>query len=96
MTQQRTTGWPKRIRVQRRIVNLLSRSLYSDFPRAIREMVSNCYDADATVVKIDIDLRNKEITVEDNGNGMSGEQFDKYLRIAGHPVEGRDVSPSAQ
>lgn len=96
MVQTRATGWPKRIRVERRIVNLLSRSLYSDFPRAIREMVSNCYDADATVVKIDIDLRNKEITVEDNGNGMSGEQFDKYLRIAGHPVEGGNVSPKFQ
>lgn len=96
MIQPRTTGWPKRIRVERRIVNVLSRSLYSDFPRAIREMVSNSYDADATVVRISVDLRNKEVTVEDNGNGMSSEQFDRYLRIAGNPVEGINISPKFQ
>jgi hypothetical protein len=88
--------WPKRIRVERRIVNLLSRSLYSDFPRAIREIVSNAYDADATAVRIKIDLRNKEIVIEDNGNGMSIEQFDRYLRIAGHPAEGKNISPKFQ
>ena len=87
MTQDNTAGWPKKITVERKIVNLLSRSLYSDFPRAIREAVSNSYDADATVVKIQIDPRNKEIIVEDNGNGMSVEQFDNYLKIAGTKAE---------
>ncbi len=87
MTQDNTTGWPKKITVERKIVNLLSRSLYADFPRAIRETVSNSYDADATVVKIQVDLENKEVVVEDNGNGMSVEQFDKYLRIAGTKAE---------
>jgi hypothetical protein len=87
MMQDNTGGWPKRITVERKIVNLLSRSLYADFPRAIREAVSNSYDADATVVKIQVDLRNKEIVVEDNGNGMSVEQFDDYLRIAGRKTE---------
>lgn len=96
MMQTKPAGWPKRIRVERRIVNLLSRSLYSDFPRAIREMVSNSYDADATVVRISVDLRNKEITVEDNGNGMSSEQFGGYLRIAGNPIEGTNISPKFQ
>ena len=86
--QDNTGGWPKRITVERKIVNVLSRSLYSDFPRAIREAVSNSYDADATVVKIQVDLRNREIVVEDNGNGMSVEQFASYLRIAGIKGEG--------
>jgi len=97
--QPRTTGWPKRIRVDKRIVNLLSRSLYADFPRAIREMVSNSYDADATIVRIKVELKNKEIVVEDNGNGMSAEQFDNYLRIAGQPSEGSEggeLSPKFQ
>lgn len=81
-------GWPKRITVERKIVNLLSRSLYSDFPRAIREAVSNSYDADATIVKIEIDTEKSEIRIEDNGNGMSAEQFGRYLRIAGQKSEG--------
>ena len=87
MMHDNTGGWPKRITVERNIVNLLSRSLYADFPRAIREAVSNSYDADATVVKIHVDLRNGAIVVEDNGNGMSVEQFDDYLRIAGRKAE---------
>lgn len=80
------SGWPKRITVERKIVNLLSRSLYADFPRAIRETVSNSYDADATVVNVRVDLLKREIVVEDNGVGMSVEQFDNYLRIAGTPI----------
>lgn len=88
MTQDNISGWPKRITVERKIVNLLSRSLYADFPRAIREAVSNSHDADATVVKIKVDTKKGEITIEDNGNGMSVEQFDHYLRIAGTKGEG--------
>jgi len=88
MVNQNVSGWPKKITVDRKIVNLLSRSLYTDFPRAIREAVSNSYDGDATVVLITIDLKKKEVTVEDNGNGMSIEQFDKYLEIAGEKLIG--------
>ena len=83
VNQIASSSWPKRITVERKIVNLLSRSLYADFPRAIREAVSNSFDADATVVRIQIDLLHKEIIIEDNGVGMSVEKFDNYLRIAG-------------
>ncbi len=88
MVIPKSSGWPKKIKVERKIVNLLSRSLYNDFPRAIREAVSNSYDGDATVVTITVDLKKKEVTVEDNGNGMSLEQFDKYLEIAGEKLIG--------
>ncbi|MDP2920030.1 MAG: ATP-binding protein [Dehalococcoidia bacterium] len=96
MVNQSSSSWPKRITVHRKIVTLLSRSLYSDFPRAVREMVSNSYDADATVVRISINLGHKELTVEDNGNGMSVEQFENYLRIAGQKYEGKMLSPKFQ
>ncbi len=88
MVTPNVSGWPKKITVDRKIVNLLSRSLYTDFPRAIREAVSNSYDGDATVVAIRVDPKNKEVTIEDNGNGMSIEQFDKYLEIAGEKLVG--------
>lgn len=91
-----TSNWPKRIKVDRKIVNILSRSIYADFPRTIREMVSNSYDADATVVRIELDLKNDEMWIQDNGNGMSVEQFDNYLRIAGEKYEGRGASPKFQ
>ena len=49
-------NWTKRLTVDKRIVRLLSASTYENFPDAIREMVSNAYDADATEVRITINL----------------------------------------
>jgi hypothetical protein len=86
------TGWPKRITVDKRIVGLLSRSTYENFPKAIREAVSNSYDADATTVRIDIDLVKGSIVIEDDGIGMTPNEFGFYLRIAGKPRgKGRSV-----
>jgi hypothetical protein len=46
-------------------------------------MVSNAYDADATEVHITVDLSNDVIEVSDDGNGMTPEDFEFFLRIAG-------------
>jgi hypothetical protein len=83
----------KQLTVDKRIVPLLSKSAYQrSFAYAVREMVSNAYDADATTVHITIDLKDDEIVIEDNGNGMTVEEFDHYLRIAGQK-RGRRESP---
>ena len=72
------------LQVDKRIVELLSKSTYQkSFASAIRELVSNSYDADALSVLINIDDEYKSITVEDDGNGMSEFEFRKYLTIAG-------------
>ncbi|MFH1883328.1 MAG: ATP-binding protein [Planctomycetota bacterium] len=72
------------ITVDKNIVSLLSRFTYErSFPYALREVVSNAYDADATTARIDIDLRKEEVLIFDNGNGMTKDEFDFYLRIAG-------------
>jgi hypothetical protein len=84
--------WRKHISVDRRIVRLLSASTYEDFPGALKEMVSNAYDADATAVDIRIDLENEVITITDDGNGMTPSEFDFFLRIAGQR-RGRRISP---
>lgn len=86
------TIWKKQLTVDRRIVRLLSASTYEDFPGAIREMVSNGYDADATEIKIEISLAKDLIRISDNGNGMTPEDFDLFLRIAGRQ-RGRSTSP---
>lgn len=75
--------WPKSISVDKRIVRILSGSTYANFPSAIREIVTNSYDADAENVNIDIDIVNEIITIVDDGKGMSEEDFSFYLRIAG-------------
>ena len=70
--------------VDKNIVSLLSRFTYErSFPYALREVVSNAYDADATTVGIDIDLKKEEVLIIDDGNGMTKDEFDFYLRIAG-------------
>lgn len=89
MTQ---TTWQKQLTVDRRIVRLLSARTYEDFPGSIREMVSNSYDADATEVRIELDLDQGVLSVSDDGNGMTTEDFDLFLRIAGQQ-RGRRVSP---
>lgn len=76
-------SWPKQLTVDKRIVLILSASTYENFPRALRELVSNAYDADATTVTIEIEESTKTIRVTDNGLGMTPDEFDFFLRIAG-------------
>lgn len=75
--------WPKTITVDKRIVGILSVSTYKNFPRALKEIITNSYDADAFNVHITIDTENELITIEDDGKGMTSEDFGFYLRIAG-------------
>lgn len=60
---------------------------------AVIELVKNSYDADATVVRLHAsnlsDPQVGELTVEDNGNGMTLDRFKvAFLRIAGRDKEG--------
>lgn len=72
------------ITVDKTIVSLLSRFTYErSFPYAIREVVSNAYDADATAARIDVDLGKGRVVIHDNGTGMTRNEFEFYLRIAG-------------
>ena len=72
------------IHVDRNIISLLSKSTYlKSLSSAIRELISNSYDADALSVNINIATDLKSISVEDDGNGMTRKEFDKYLNIAG-------------
>jgi len=77
--------WPKHITVDKRIVKILSEATYEDFPNALREIIVNSYDADASRVDINIDLEEENITISDNGWGMSEDDFTHYLRIAAEP-----------
>jgi hypothetical protein len=72
------------LRVDKQIVPLLSKSTYQkNFSNAIRELVSNAYDADALTVRITISPNFSKIEIEDDGNGMTREEFEHYCTIAG-------------
>ncbi len=79
--------WPKRISVDKRIVQVLSGNTYENFPKATRELVMNSFDADATEVRIDIDESQQSISILDNGTGMNETDLDLYFRIAGRRRE---------
>jgi len=71
-----------RIIVEKQVVKHLSLGLYRNFALAIKELISNAYDAGATEVKLKLDLEDKRIILRDNGRGMSESEFkDEYLHI---------------
>lgn len=71
-----------KLNIDPRILELLGPSLYTNIYYIIAELVANAYDADAHNVYI-ID-NGTDITVEDDGRGMSyaGGEVNKYLNVA--------------
>jgi hypothetical protein len=70
------------------IIEHLGLNLYSEAHSAISELLANAYDAEATVVEIEIPvgiqlgLAGQQIIIRDNGHGMTyAESRDKFLRI---------------
>ena len=71
-----------KLNIDPRILELLGPSLYTNIYYVLAELVANAYDADAHNVYI---IANKDdITVEDDGKGMSynNGEVQKYLNVA--------------
>lgn len=65
------------------LVRLLSEGTYTSFPQALKEFISNAFDADATRVDIQIAEDCNGITIRDNGEGMTLQDFgDAFASIA--------------
>jgi DNA topoisomerase VI subunit B len=68
------------IKVHEKALAHLSRGLYRSPASAIRELVSNAWDADATIVRINTNYPNFfQIAVEDNGAGFTRQQFEAMM-----------------
>jgi hypothetical protein len=71
------------IKVSEKALAHLSRGLYRSPASALRELASNAWDANATVVRITTNYPNfYQIAIEDNGDGFSEEDF-VYLMESG-------------
>ena len=71
-----------RMSISLNILHHLGINLYSNSVAVVTETVANAWDADASLVTIDIDSANKTITIEDDGTGMSIEEInDRFLHI---------------
>lgn len=64
------------------VLNHLGLNLYSSTPAVLSETVANAWDADATQVKITLDVNNELIVIEDDGIGMTADDVNsKFLRV---------------
>lgn len=71
-----------KLKVSPRMLELLSKDLYTNMYFVLAELIANAYDADAENVYIFID--EKEIRIEDDGSGMTAAELDeKYLLVGG-------------
>lgn len=74
------------IQVSKEVVGHLSRGLYRNFARAVKELISNSYDAESTEVKIKLDLENENVIVRDNGCGMGIQEIENKFLTIGAPA----------
>lgn len=70
-------------------------NLYGNVPAVLAEVVANAWDADATLVKIDHDTTRQQITIIDNGIGMTRDEVQKFYLTVGHKRrrDGRTRTP---
>src|SRR5438067_3371533 len=68
-----------------RLLDHTGLAMYSSIPKAISELVANSYDANAIEVRINVSLKDdaiEQITIADNGDGMSPEELEnRYLAL---------------
>jgi len=69
-----------RIKVHQKVLGHLSRGLYRSPASALRELVSNAWDADASCVRISTNFPTFfQVSVEDNGRGFTKEEFETLM-----------------
>jgi len=73
------------------VLEHLGINLYSNIPAVLSEVVANAWDADATEVSIDYDKDGREITIQDNGVGMSRDEVQNRFLVVGY--RRRDEQP---
>src|SRR4051794_14551885 len=67
-----------------RVLARVTDGIYRQPASALRELIANAYDADATTVSIDTDApRFREIKVSDDGTGMSKEALANLVHHIG-------------
>lgn len=73
-----------RLQTDERVIARVTDGIYRQPGSAIRELISNAYDADATRVIVKTDApRFEKITVEDNGHGMTPQTLAHLLKHIG-------------
>jgi len=82
---------PLELVISLNVLEHLGINLYSNIPAVLSEVVANAWDADATEVSIDYDKDGREITIQDNGVGMSRDEVQNRFLVVGY--RRRDEQP---
>src|SRR3990170_1887333 len=83
------------INVSKKILADISSGIYRTPANALKELISNSFDACATEVFVNTGYSNFDIfTISDNGMGMSVDDFIYYMKHIGGSIKrvGREVS----
>ena len=76
---------PFEITIDRQVIKLLGAHLYGDTPSVVNELIANSYDAGAKRVWITVKTNKPyQISVQDDGIGMSLEDINKYYLNIGY------------
>lgn len=73
----------KPINVSLRIISDLSQGLYRSPADALKELVSNAYDADSEIVEINFKKDFSSLTINDQGEGMTINEFIQAMETIG-------------
>lgn len=73
---------PYEMTIDLNVLDHLGINLYSNVAAVLTEIVANAWDADALKVTIDYDYSKQQITITDNGIGMTVKDMnDKFLKV---------------
>ena len=81
--------------VSGRLLDHIGLAMYSSLPKAISELVANCYDADAENVYITIpqNLSDGKIIIKDDGSGMDKEFIKNIYMNLGSKNRDTEITP---
>ncbi len=84
MSPQASNITPFNFNISLSVLNHLGRNLYRSFSTVLGEAISNSWDADAQNVWITIDRDNNFFSIQDDGVGMTSENFQKRFLTVGY------------
>jgi hypothetical protein len=88
---------PYRMTVDLNVLDHLADGLYSSVAAVITETVANAWDADATEVRIDLDIDGDRIEIVDDGIGMDPRAVNqRYLRVGYRRRREGDTTPGGR
>ena len=86
---------PLELLISMSVLEDLGINLYGNVPAVLAEVVANAWDADANLVEINYDAQTRQITIIDDGIGMTRKEMQDFYLTVGHKRrrEGRTITP---